>query len=73
MPPKIAIILKNCVACGCCAEECPHSAVRVARGIRAAVDEKRCEGCGICEAICPAGAITMDQRDGVGEARNEVQ
>lgn len=64
LSPKVASIGKDCVACGCCAAECPRDAIHIAFGVIARLDEEKCVGCGRCAKICPAAVITiMERRD----------
>ena len=62
LSPKVAVIGKECVACGCCEAVCPLGAVRVFRGVAARVDQTRCVGCGKCAKQCPAAVITIVER-----------
>ncbi len=59
---KLAIVGKECVACGCCAAVCPLGAISVFRGVIAQVDAGRCVGCGKCSKVCPAAVITLEER-----------
>jgi ferredoxin len=59
---KIAKILSECVACGCCMKICPKQAISVPKGIRAEVDESKCIGCGKCAKACPAQVIQIIER-----------
>lgn len=61
-PSKIAVIGRECVACGCCAAACPRKAIRILSGVIAQVNETCCVGCGICARICPAAVITIAER-----------
>lgn len=61
-PKNIASIGSECVACGCCAAECPQDAIHIASGIIARLDESKCVGCGKCAKICPAAVITIIER-----------
>ena len=49
----------DCVACGCCVKVCPKSAIQIARGVMAVVDQEKCVGCGRCAKECPATVITI--------------
>ena len=50
-----------CVACGCCAQVCPLSAIQIWHGIRAEVNGERCVGCGKCAKECPASVIEIQE------------
>ncbi len=52
-----------CLACGDCADACPHDAIRIAE--TAVVVERYCRGCGQCIPVCPRGVI---QREGEAAA-----
>lgn len=56
---KLAVIDKECVACGNCVKYCPRQAIAINKGICAVVDKNVCVGCGRCEIACPAGAIAI--------------
>ncbi len=60
---KNAQILKFCVACGTCLNECPFNAISINNGIKAKVDENKCVGCGKCSKLCPASAIIIVDRE----------
>ena len=60
--PKVAVIGKECVACGCCVAVCPRSALRIDSGVTACLDDKLCVGCGKCARTCPAAVITITER-----------
>ncbi len=62
---KKAIVLDECVACGCCEKSCPLGAIRVHKGLYAVVDERKCVGCGRCEKDCPAGVIEIVSKEAV--------
>lgn len=62
---KLAVIDKECVACGNCVKYCPKQAITIYKGIRAVVDANNCVGCGRCENACPAGTISIVAREGV--------
>jgi ferredoxin len=62
LSPKIAVIGKDCVACGCCVLVCPRNAVRIDRGVSAQVDITLCVGCGKCAKTCPAAVIAIAER-----------
>lgn len=59
---KLAIVGKDCVACGCCVTECPRNAIYVHLGMIARVNAEKCIGCGKCAKICPAAIITVSER-----------
>ena len=61
---KIALVGRECVACGCCEKVCPKNAIHVQSGIIAQVDGEKCVGCGRCAKICPAAVISVVQRKG---------
>ncbi len=54
----------KCVACGRCAEVCPHEVFAVDDGKVLVADADACMECGACATNCPAGAISVDS--GVG-------
>ena len=56
---KIAVVGRECVACGCCVKVCPLGAISVFRGIQAVVNREKCVGCGKCAAECPASVIRI--------------
>lgn len=60
---RLALIGRECVACGCCVRVCPRQAIHIHRGITAQVDSGRCVGCGKCAAACPAAVIEMAERE----------
>lgn len=59
---KIAYVLPECVACGCCVKKCPLGAISVPKGISAKIDESKCIGCGKCAKACPGQVITIIER-----------
>lgn len=59
---RMALVGKECVACGCCERVCPRQAIRVLHGVRAGVDGESCVGCGKCARGCPAAVIRMEER-----------
>ena len=59
---KIAVVGRECVACGCCVRVCPRNAIDVAWGIAARVDPQKCVGCGKCAKVCPAAVIDLAER-----------
>ena len=61
---KIALVGRECVACGCCEKVCPKNAIYVRSGVIAQVDGEKCVGCGRCAKICPAAIISVAQREG---------
>ncbi|MCP1103317.1 NAD-dependent dihydropyrimidine dehydrogenase PreA subunit [Aequitasia blattaphilus] len=60
---KIAVVDKECVACGNCVKYCPKQAILIHKGICAVVDGDACVGCGKCEKVCPAGTISVVIRE----------
>ena len=60
--PKVAVIGKECVACGCCTAVCPRDALYIASGVTARLDEDKCVGCGKCTKVCPADVISIIER-----------
>ena len=59
---KLAVVGKDCVACGCCTRVCPRNAIDIAWGITARVDPEKCVGCGKCAKVCPAAVIGLAER-----------
>ena len=57
---KKAMVLSECVACGCCERVCPLNAIFIHKGMYAHVDERRCVGCGRCASGCPAQVISIE-------------
>ena len=53
---------KTCVACGVCAENCAHGAIRIDG--RALVDYDKCKGCGRCIGVCPTKAMKPGEENG---------
>lgn len=62
---KIAVMGKNCVACGMCEKMCPIGAISIYKGMYAKVNREKCVGCGRCEKSCPAGIIDIIEREAV--------
>jgi pyruvate formate lyase activating enzyme len=56
--PEVLFDPTKCVACGGCAEACPHGAASTASG-RLEYDRSRCVACGTCADACPAEARTL--------------
>lgn len=48
----------QCIACGLCAQECPHQIIQVDE-FPMIMDEHKCLRCQHCLAICPTGAISI--------------
>lgn len=69
---KCAFVLRDCVACGCCAKACPQKAISIHKGVRAVVDENRCVGCGKCEKACPAAVISILSLGGDNNAKEAL-
>lgn len=59
---NLALIGKECVACGCCISVCPKTAISILSGITAQIDSTRCVGCGKCVKVCPAAVISVTER-----------
>ncbi len=58
---KKAIVDRSlCVACGCCVNVCPKSAISVYKGLYAAVNNDLCVGCRKCAKECPASVIFVE-------------
>lgn len=53
---------ETCVACGSCADVCPHGAIAIWHGCFAQVDAERCVGCGRCASECPSCTIHLEVR-----------
>lgn len=66
MSKFVAIVSKQCVACGTCLKKCPRGAITIRNGVIAEIDESKCVGCGLCEKACPASVISRKER-GVNE------
>ena len=60
---KLAVVGKECVACGSCVKVCPRNAMHIAFGYSAKVDSEKCIGCGKCVKICPAAVISLCERE----------
>ncbi len=56
---RIAVVGRDCVACGTCIKVCPFGAILVPNGIRAVVDGEKCVGCSKCAKVCPASVIDI--------------
>ena len=63
MSKMIAVVSKQCVACGTCLKKCPKGAIHIEKGIIAVVNESLCIGCGLCEKTCHASVITRKVRE----------
>ncbi len=59
--PELLFDPTKCVACGGCAEVCPHGAVWITAE-RREYDRGRCAACGKCADACPAEARTVAGR-----------
>ena len=59
---KIAVIGKECVACGCCTSVCPNLAISIKWGVTALVDADKCLACKKCIKECPADVIKIEDR-----------
>lgn len=60
---KIAVVGRECVACGSCVNVCPRNAICIHHGVTARVDSESCIGCGKCAKICPAAIIRIAERE----------
>ena len=69
---KLAVVSKECVACGCCEKICPLGAISIFRGLYAQVDTDKCIGCGKCEKVCPASVISMIKREDQNENKKTL-
>jgi nitroreductase/NAD-dependent dihydropyrimidine dehydrogenase PreA subunit len=54
-PPTV--ILKKCMGCGLCVEDCPAFVFEMTDTKAAVVRGDWCIGCGHCGAVCPVGAV----------------
>lgn len=52
---EIAFLARKCIACGRCAEVCPHGAIDLHSSQR--ILRNRCARCGTCSDACPTGAL----------------
>lgn len=68
----IALVGKECVACGSCLAVCPVGGISIYKGLYAKVDETACLGCGKCEARCPAGVIEMAMKKETRHVQNAL-
>jgi len=56
--PEVVVTPERCIACGACADACPH-------GLPSGIDggwarpRSLCEACGLCAEACPTGARRM--------------
>ncbi len=60
--PELRVDTAVCIACGACADACPHGA-RVS-----GFDRARCQGCGACAAVCYAGGLALVGREMTADA-----
>ena len=56
MPVKV--IADNCVACGNCADACPHNAITI--DDIAIIDASKCVDCGSCIDECSSDALVKE-------------
>ncbi|MEA4988044.1 MAG: 4Fe-4S dicluster domain-containing protein [Anaerovorax sp.] len=63
MAKKIALVSKECVACGSCLKACPLQAISIFKGSHAIIDAAKCVGCGKCQRACPASVISITERE----------
>jgi ferredoxin len=69
---RIAVIGRNCVACGRCVKECPLGALSIYKGLRAEVEPQKCIGCRKCERVCPAAIIEIRERQVAGNEKKAL-
>ncbi len=69
---NLAIVSKECVACGSCVNVCPLGAISIFKGLYAQVDAYKCIGCGKCEKVCPASVITIVEWEGQNEKKETL-
>lgn len=55
--PEIAFSARTCIACGQCAEACPHGAIDLELPGR--IRRERCTRCGRCAEACPTGSLRL--------------
>ncbi len=60
---NVAVVSKECVACGCCENTCPLNAISVFKGLYAKVDLNKCVGCAKCQKACPASVISIEKKE----------
>ncbi len=69
---KMAVVSKECVACGSCVKVCPLGAISIFKGLYAIVDADKCIGCGKCAKECPASVISIVNREGQNEEKKAL-
>ncbi len=57
--PELRYYPARCIACGSCADACPHAAHTFEGGLHT-FSRDRCEGTGACAAVCFSGALQME-------------
>ena len=53
-------IIKDCISCGTCLDECPEEVIREEND-QFVIDQEFCVECGACADICPVEAIINDK------------
>ena len=69
---KLAVVSKECVACGCCENICPLNAISIFKGLYAQADIAKCIGCGKCQKGCPASVISIVERGKYSESKKAL-
>lgn len=59
---KPVVDKEKCVACGVCAKNCAHDAIRIEE--KAKIYYDKCKGCGRCIGVCPVKAMRPGQENG---------
>ena len=67
------IIPDRCISCQLCLGECPVSAIELAAGGAAVINQEACIGCGKCLDVCPAGAVLLEKKRRQKEARETIK
>ena len=67
------IIPDRCISCQLCLGECPVSAIELAAGGAAVINQETCIGCGKCLDVCPAGAVLLEKKRRQKEVREAIK